>query len=345
MADTSPTTYVPVARGRGLRFAQLRTRLDDELRAWLGDAREVVLVDYPNHDNVGDSLIWLGTIDTLRRLGVRVVYAVSQEYTRLDRVAAPGVPVLFHGGGSFGDVWPATHAARLELIEGLADRRVLVMPQSVHFSAPGADERTVAVLRAHPDLTILVRDEPGLTWATGHGLTVRLVPDAAFGLDPARLTGAGSEGTGVVALWRSDKEAADPAAAGAAPADGILRVDWPAPVDLTRRAFRALLRAHLVLPGGGSALARRLVVAACDAMAARELRRGLRLLDDRPVLLTDRLHACVLGLFTSRSVCRVDNTYGKLAAVLDLWWPEDPEMISAGSRAEAEAWGRTRTAS
>lgn len=341
MADPS---YVPVARSRGLRLAQLRARLDGELRAWLGDAREVVLVDYPNHDNVGDSLIWLGMVDTLRRIDVRVVYAVSYEYTRLDRVAAPGVPVLFSGGGSFGDVWPATHAARLDLIEGLADRRVLVMPQSVHFSAPGADARTVAVLRGHPDLTIMVRDEPGLAWAEGHGLPVRLVPDAAFGLDPARLTGPGTDRDGVVALWRSDKEAAGPAAGASAGADDVLRVDWPVPVDLTRRAFRALLRAHLVLPGGASAPARRLLVAACDAMAAREVSRGLRLLDGRPVLLTDRLHASVLGLFTGRTICRVDNSYGKLAAVLDLWWPEDPEMVTAGSRPEAEAWGVERAA-
>ncbi|MDO8106001.1 polysaccharide pyruvyl transferase family protein [Isoptericola sp. b441] len=319
-------------RARGL--AALRDRFDRALAAWLGDDRDVVILDYPNHDNVGDSLIWLGTRDSLRRLGVRVAYATSNEYLRpelVDRLA--GLPVLFHGGGNFGDMWPATHTTRLEMIRRFPDRRVLLLPQSVHFEAPDGDRETVRTLTGHPDLTLFVRDEPSLSWATAAGVRAELVPDAAFATEPRRLPRP--RGTGAVAVWRSDKEARPGQELGPAAA-GLTRTDWPEDLAPARRAFMAAMRLHVLLraPRG----VRRAAVLACDLMAARELRRGIALLADAPVLVTDRLHGAVLGLMTGRTVCRVDNTYGKLAAVLDLWWPGEPAIATAATRAEAEAW-------
>jgi len=327
------------------RLRALREQYDGAVGAWLGGAREVVLLDYPDHDNVGDSLIWVGLRDSLDRLGVTVALAAAQEHTAVDHVRRlTGVPVLFHGGGNFGDLWGHTHAVRLEIIRSLPDRRILVLPQSVHFGAPGADRETIDVLRAHPDITLLVRDRPSLAWATQAGLTAALVPDAALAVDPRRVPAVPrtDRPTHAVALWRTDKEVAAGASLG--PAGSLVRVDWPVEHDRLRLPLRLALRVG-TLPIGRPAPARRLVVAACDAMARREVRRGLALLGDAPVLVTDRLHAAVLGLLSGRQVCRVDNSYGKLGAVLDQWWPDDPRMTSVATRAEAEAWARELTGS
>lgn len=320
------------------RLARLREQFDGAVEAWLGGARDVALLDFPNHDNVGDNLIWLGTRDSLKRLGVRVVYASAQEYTRPAHIRRlTGVPVLFHGGGNLGDIWPETHGARLDLIAQLHDRRILVLPQSVHFSSPQAARATAEVLTSHPDCTVFVRDETSLEWATTAGVRAALVPDAAFAVDPERVPPVPRRSVGAaVALWRTDKEVGDGADLGPEP-DGLVRVDWPVPRDDRRIPFRAVLRLQEKRFGGGI-LVRRAAVAACNAMASRELRRGRALLGDAPVLVTDRLHAAVLGLMSGREVRRVDNSYGKLAGVLDLWWADEPRMTRAATRRDAEAW-------
>ena len=38
---------------------------------------QVVLLDFPNHGNIGDSLIWLGTLEYLKLRRVRIVHAAD----------------------------------------------------------------------------------------------------------------------------------------------------------------------------------------------------------------------------------------------------------------------------
>jgi exopolysaccharide biosynthesis predicted pyruvyltransferase EpsI len=278
----------------------------------------------------------------LSRLGVRVAYTSAHEHTQLAHIRRlRGVPILFQGGGNFGDLWAETHAARLDLIRQLPDRRILVLPQSVHFGSPLADRETVEVLTSHPDCTLLVRDQPSLEWAATAGVRAELVPDAAFAVGPGRVPRvARRSGSKVVALWRTDTEVRDPTEIEPEP-DGLVRLDWPVQRDRVRPLLRVAFRLQRSRPGSWAPV-RRAIVGACDAMARRELRRGLGLLGDAPVLVTDRLHAAVLGLMSGRDVRRVDNSYGKLANVLDLWWPEDPRLTSAATRSDAETWASRR---
>jgi pyruvyl transferase EpsO len=47
------------------------------LRPLIGDSRRVALVDFPDYTNVGDSLIWLGSLKALQLLGVDTPAYVS----------------------------------------------------------------------------------------------------------------------------------------------------------------------------------------------------------------------------------------------------------------------------
>ncbi|WP_432570301.1 polysaccharide pyruvyl transferase family protein [Kineococcus sp. SYSU DK005] len=73
----------------------------------VGPAR-VALLDFPGHRNVGDSLIWLGERRLLARAGTRVAYTCEHHSLREGalRRRSGTAPVLLHGGGNFGDVWP-----------------------------------------------------------------------------------------------------------------------------------------------------------------------------------------------------------------------------------------------
>jgi hypothetical protein len=69
----------------------LAARYRDTLARHLGDCDDVVLLDFPNHANVGDSLIWLGEIAALRQLGKTVRHVCSiWDYDRGLRPCCPG---------------------------------------------------------------------------------------------------------------------------------------------------------------------------------------------------------------------------------------------------------------
>src|SRR5688500_5440168 len=58
----------------GALALRLRDRLDSTLAPILPRGTRAALINYPNHHNVGDPAIYLGTLRTLRRLGVHVTY-------------------------------------------------------------------------------------------------------------------------------------------------------------------------------------------------------------------------------------------------------------------------------
>jgi pyruvyl transferase EpsO len=333
---TSPTDRTAAA------LDGLRARFDATLATHLAGARRVALLDFPYYDNVGDSAIWLGEVHALRRLGVRVVYAADHLRFREEQVDAlpADVPLLLSGGGNFGDLWEHHQRFRERVAVRFPGRRVLQLPQSIHFRAPGAAERSAETLRAHPDLTVLVRDADSLAQARdGLGLRTDLCPDAAFGIDAGfadRWRTAADRP--VLELWRRDDEARDPVAGDG----GHPGVDWYLPRNRRRRATNAANKA--IRTAGSGPLARRAVAANLDRLAHAEVRRGVELLAHGRVVATDRLHAVILSTLIGRPHVAVENSYGKIGRVHRAWLEGSALTRFAATRdqarADAVAWAR-----
>jgi pyruvyl transferase EpsO len=56
------------------------------------------------------------------------------------------------------------------------------------------------------------------------------------------------------------------------------------------------------------------------ARSRKRLARGVELLAGGETIITDRLHAALLGLQIGRSVIAVDNNNSKLSAYADTWF-------------------------
>lgn len=147
---------------------RLRTRFEDILNEVVSRG-PVALLDFPNHPNVGDSAIWLGECAWLAsRQDCPVVFVADDETFDIHalRRAMPVGTILLHGGGNFGDVWPACQALRERYLRELPEYRIVQLPQSIWFGDAQAAAKAAESARSHPDFTLLVRSAESYDVAT-----------------------------------------------------------------------------------------------------------------------------------------------------------------------------------
>ncbi|HET7603324.1 MAG TPA: polysaccharide pyruvyl transferase family protein [Gemmatimonadales bacterium] len=322
MASRDGTTQF-LSRMRGL---VLRT-----LRPLIGDAPRVALVDFPDYTNVGDSLIWLGSLKTLELLGVNApVYVASQRNYRRDEMArAVGDGVIcIQGGGNLGDLWPAHQEFREQVIRDFPANRIIQLPQSVEFSSPQALDRARRVFGAHRDLTILVRTERSFARAEAFGVPTQLCPD--LGMAMGVLDRPHAPTHDAVLLARTDHESQG------LPLDivppWIQRVDWVGkPGGLALRMMDTLhQRPKLWRAVSGSS--RHLLF---RSAAHRRLQYGMDLLSRGRVVITDRLHGHVLAMLLGVPHCVMDSQFGKVRALWDTWTHEAADAVWCDTLGEA----------
>jgi len=146
---------------------------------------QCALLDYPDHINIGDHLIWLGTIFYLTDiLGTKINYVSSlKDFSEIKMERKIGqAPILFHGGGNFGDFWPGSQEFRERIISKYQDRPIIILPQSIYFSDENNLRRAASVFNSHPNLTLFTRDNHSHKLALQYFSNCQIIksPDMAF---------------------------------------------------------------------------------------------------------------------------------------------------------------------
>lgn len=294
-------------------------------------AGKIALVDFPDYSNVGDSAIWLGQMAYLRLRGrLPAYYAASADYDQGDCARAIGEgPILINGGGNFGTLWKKHEALRLHLLEQNRGRPIIQLPQSIHYADPAAAAPIAAAIKAHGNFTLLVRDQRSLAFAKAHfDCPVHLCPDGAVMLGRQNRQAARAP---VFALLRTDHERVDGAEA-PLPA-GVIADDWIEENPAQKRYLRLSLKLHRLLtrdPMAVRAMRQR-------RFAEWRLRRGLAMLSQGEVVVTDRLHAHILALLLDIPHVLLDNSYGKVSGFSDQWTADYDGLMRATKQDEAFA--------
>jgi len=297
---------------------------------------KIALVDFPDHSNVGDSAIWLGEMAYLRKRGRLPVYysAIADFDDEACRRAIGGGPILIHGGGNMGTLWPRHEAFRLHLLRKHRGRPIVQMPQSIHYADPAAAAEMAEAIRAHGQFTLLVRDARSLAFAQQHfDCTVRLCPDAALMLGRQQRAAARVP---VFALLRTEHERAMDAAE--ALPENVVADDWLEENPAHKRHLRLSLKLNRLFtrdPMAMRAMRQR-------RLAEWRLQRGLAMLATGELVVTDRLHAHILSLLLDIPHVLLDNSYGKVAGFADQWTGDYAGLLRATSRAEAFAIALTQ---
>ncbi len=282
--------------------------------------QNVALVDFPNHENAGDSLIYLGELAYLKRLGLRTSYVADHSRYSPDhlRRLVPSGPILLHGGGNFGDRWTDFQDFRERVISDFPDREIIQLPQGIEFTEGPALQKAQRVLGAHPALTLLIRDHASVarTKELFPSAKVLFCPDMALGY--GKVENVPAPEVRLLILQRRDSESAN---AGnpitARNSDSHTETDW----GLT--GLWKLQSRVLKVPG---AILKRIPKLAVPfhsiqqrcylAQAQVNVKHAISILGSGELVATNRLHATVLTVLMGRPVIALDNANGKISAII-----------------------------
>lgn len=298
--------------------SDFQEEIQDCLAASLDKTKPYALFDFPNHSNVGDSMIWSGELKALRiffgRPPILVVGTLraDQPLPTLDE----STQILLHGGGNIGDLWPVFQKFRERVICHYPNNKIVQLPQSIHFAETANLTRASQVFSQHSDLILMVRDQESYKRAKGlYDGRVELAPDMALALGQIGRTS--NPVLPVLALLRDDKERKfEP---GSHHESGIEVVDWPPEV----KGIEKKLIVHLsTIDKYWPRLGRRInwfKRYLFGRLAKKRVGVGIKTLSRGEVVVTDRLHAHVLASLMGVPHIVLDNSYGKLTSFKDTW--------------------------
>ncbi|MCA1790036.1 MAG: polysaccharide pyruvyl transferase family protein, partial [Thioalkalivibrio sp.] len=222
------------------------------------------------------------------------------------------------------------------IVRALPNNPIVQLPQSIEFRDSRAERDAARVFDRHPRLILLLRDHRSLERARHiFEAPTYLCPDGAFCLQPFARPKSAS--VPVLALLREDQESSGPHAVARLLESGGRVVDWlaesPSADTERNRALGALVRAG----GLRGRLAEQRLRRAWERAAAARVARGLHLLSDGYVVVTDRLHAHILCVMAEIPHVLIPDRFGKVDAFIGTWTAGAPQMRRADGAEEAWA--------
>jgi pyruvyl transferase EpsO len=288
-----------------------------EMLGYFDRNQRCVYVDYPLHTNVGDLLINSGCEQFFQENHVNI-WRRYNYYDFPSRV--PGITpkdvFLLHGGGNFGDLWFNFQSFREKIMALYPQNRIIFLPQTLRFSSEQKAEASILRMNQHRNYHVFARDYRSLEQLQRYGAhSVSAMPDTAHALAGV-LQPHADPSAGTLRLVRQDIEASSiPPSIAQIEGDTY---DWDSGVF---RPARRLM--HYGVVNFVKGVGRYGPPVDCHALWYRHrdnlIADGVRLFSRYETVLTNRLHAIILGLLLGRSVIAFDNSYGKLSMYYQSW--------------------------
>jgi exopolysaccharide biosynthesis predicted pyruvyltransferase EpsI len=245
--------------------------------------------------------------------------------------AVPTGPILIHGGGNFGDIWPRNQSLREHILAKFKGRLVIQLPQTIKFNDETSIARCADLIKAHKHFHLMVRDQQSLAFAQQHfECPTELVPDSAFALGAKKRPF--QPVNDLFILLRTDVERATCDYSSFALVSGISG-DWldePSNYYSYTKAKSAL---KAIIKGAWNKDRRRVIF--YQQLATGRVERGLRLLSSGNRVITDRLHGHILSTLLDIPHIAMDNNYGKVSGYINAWSKSYPNVQVAATPEEA----------
>lgn len=322
---TQRLPYLPSGTLSDTKLDSLRGAIKDTLLPLI--ARDYYYVDLPYHTNLGDIMIWEGTCEFLDKhisrkcLGTRSALWDS-------RTDFHGKTVLCHGGGNFGDLYPLHHDYRKKVIEANPDSRIIILPQTVHYSDERMMEKDARFFARFPNVTICTRDKVSHDLLTSKfDNDIRLVPDMAFYIDRTNFLSHKSPIKEGLYMKRLDKEVRDDFDLSCISAEIFDTADWPTIENHPMWLVKALDRRKKWI----LRIRNRLKIDLTDhlihgywshTVRPQFIREAFAFISQYNVIWSTRLHGVICAMLLDIPVYVVDNDHGKATRFIKTWFSE-----------------------
>ncbi len=302
-------------RRESSKLDAVMSAIKSNLRSKLFDivcSREVTYVDYPVHGNTGDLLILSGALKFFKEQNIKIITydnVYGRKYSELNNTPKH-LPIICHGGGNFGDLYHVHQKFREDLVSQLNEHKIIVFPQSMHFSSEQALERSAAIFRKHRNFHFCVRDHESFESAQRFTDKVHLVPDCAHMLWGQFKPVSGSAGK--LNFLREDIEST-----------GLSQrrsVDWATMSDPRFYKIQSLMqRATKKLSPRPTTAMSKLAFAFWMLEVKRTMNDAYRHFSEFDTVETDRLHGMLFSLLLQKKVLFHDNSVKKLSRYKNTW--------------------------
>lgn len=291
---------------------------------------DYILLDLPYHSNLGDTLIWQGELDFLKQLHPKCKYQTWHQGSikEISKHINKDTILLFHGGGNFGDLWPAHNAFRKKIHKMFPDQKSIIFPQTIYYNSQKELEEDAEFYSNYPNITICARDIMSFNTLKKYFLKSPslLVPDMAFYMDMNRYK-RNNHPHGSIFVRREDKEKNDKFSYQEIPQDAeisdwqflnkskeyrlskmkwISRFDCYAGTNLSQKWFDWYWQ-HVLRP--------------------LNVKTAIKFIDRYELIYTSRMHAAILGILLGKThITLFDNNYGKSSSLYYTWLKDVDEL-------------------
>ena len=292
---------------------------------------DYIVLDLPYYTNIGDSLIWQGTLDLLKHLPYKCLYSSSiGNYIKpnIDK----GVIILFMGGGNFGDIWYGHQLFREKILESFPDNPIIQLPQSIYFNNFDILQKSAEAFSKHKHITICCRDQSSLDIVNKYFINSNniLLPDMAFCIDISQwIKYIKPAGDKILFLDRKDCEKDNNQQYKVVPADAEIH-DWPTMEKNTSLDLN-FHRGQLVFKKIDKIFHSNLNNYFSDFMYRKAIRKhfiktGVQFISSYSYIYTTRLHVAIISMLLDKDFSFFDNSYGKNSGFYNNWL-QDVERI------------------
>lgn len=284
----------------------------------IGD-KSIAYVDIPTHFNVGDLLIYKGTEAFFEYYNINVFYRSGTAGVNFELLKKVDI-ILLHGGGNFGDLYPMHQELRERIVSEFHTKRIISLPQSIHFANEKNLERSASLFNQHPDFHFLVRDDKSYNVAKKFTANVAMMPDMAHSLHPLvdfhEVGRSNIVPPRILNLVRIDKESDRKI-------ESVKKLgfDW---VNLMTKPDYWVMSLYYKMIKFPFLRSKALKVwsSLCDDIIFRSVNH----FSAHTIIHTDRLHGLILSALLGKEIYLKDNSYGKNTNYYKAWLKEYPYL-------------------
>lgn len=265
-----------------------------------------LLMNTPNHTNLGDHAIAVAEYSYLEKIGEYYEFTSSQctfqvmqklhDYLNSDDI------IFFHGGGNLGTLWRTNEEVFRSILTLFPDNPVIVFPQSVYYGESPEEmeyfRESQKVYNSHKNLLICTRDKRSYEFiGNSYNCKCMLLPDVVLTLEHQSI----SKRKGVGVVLRHDKEQ-------------FLSENYESVID------------NVIAEIGEKKIFINHQPSKIITNRKAEIDSVLQKYSKCKLIITDRLHGMIFSAITNTPCIAFDNSYHKVSDLYKTWLENCPNI-------------------